>query len=280
MATIETVSTAITEARDRVLAAHPGGRVALAGSTPDGEPWQVDGDQVFHAASTMKTAVMVEVFRQVGQGRFALDDQVVLHNDWTSIVDGSPYSQTPGYDSTPDLYPRIGSAVSLRELTFEMVTRSSNLATNLLIELVGARAINGTLAELGVHGLHVERGIADDLAHTQGRDNRSTAIAQRDLYRAISEGRAISAAASEQMLHILLAQQWRSKIPALLPRDVRVAHKTGSLDGVSHDCGIVLLPDGRRYLLAILSDGLSDDEDSADPALAQLALEIHQILTA
>ena len=105
--------------------------------------------EMFHAASTMKTPVMIELYRQAGKGRFNLDDSIIVKNQFSSIVDGSPYSLSPDDDSDADLYARIGTKMTMRELILRMIAKSSNLATNLLIEFANAESVTSTMRDLG-----------------------------------------------------------------------------------------------------------------------------------
>lgn len=118
-----------------------------------------------HAASTMKTPVMIEVVRQSVQGRFSLDDSLEVRNEFKSIVDGSPYTLDLGDDSDDSMYKRIGGRASIRELIHEMITVSSNLATNILIQLVGAGNVTATMRTLGALDIEVLRGVEDGEHH-------------------------------------------------------------------------------------------------------------------
>src|SRR5690349_12672209 len=96
----------------------------------------IQPDATFHAASTMKVPVMMEIFREVAAGKLSLNQRIAIKNDFASIVDGSHYSLTPDSDSEVSLYTRIGQTETIRELVRLMITVSSNLAANLLIERV------------------------------------------------------------------------------------------------------------------------------------------------
>jgi beta-lactamase class A len=216
----------------------------------------VNADTVFHAASTMKLPVMVELFRQADAGAIALDQPVLLVNQFGSIVDGSPYTLSAGDDSDSRLYERVGTRVPLRELATRMITRSSNLATNALIPLIGAERADATARRMGATRTRVLRGVEDGPAFRRGLNNVTTAADLAAMLLAVEEGRAASPRACAEMREILLAQEFNEEIPAGLPPGTRVAHKTGSITGVLHDAAIVY-PEGRRpYVLVVLTRGV------------------------
>ena len=230
--------------------------------------------EVFHAASTMKTPVMIEVYKQAAAGKFSLSDSVEVRNDFKSIVDGSSYSLSASDDSEQTLYKESGRKEPLSALVYEMITGSSNLATNIIIELVGAKAVTNTMRTLGAQNIQVLRGVEDTKAFEKGLNNTTTAYDLMVIFEKMANGETVSPDASRAMINILLDQRFNSIIPSLLPKEVKVAHKTGSITGVHHDSGIVILPDGRKYVLVLLSKGLSDDE-AATAAMAKVSEMIY-----
>lgn len=224
----------------------------------------------FHAASTMKTPVMIEIFRQVASGQLSLDDTIVLKNEFKSIVDGSPYSLSPEDDSEKELYRHLGEKRTIAALLYDMIIVSSNLATNLIIEKAGANNVMQTMHALGANDIRVLRGVEDSKAFEKGLNNTTTAYDQLLLYEKLAEGKAIDPESDQRMIDILLNQRFNEVIPAELPAEVRVAHKTGSITGVQHDAGIVMLPDGRKYILVLLSKNL-EDEKAGIQAMAKVS---------
>lgn len=218
----------------------------------------VNGDTVFHAASTMKTPVMVQVMRDVSEGRMSLEDSVLVKNEFKSIVDGSSYSMDIGDDSGEKLYELIGHSTTIRELVFQMITVSSNLATNILIDIIDARRVMATLQDLGVNGVTVLRGVEDGLAFNAGLNNTVTANGLAELFSKIYIWQYPDAPRYNEMISILRQQQFKDLIPSTLPKGVIVAHKTGSITGVMHDSGLIYLPDGRVYVLVILGKGIKN----------------------
>ncbi len=220
----------------------------------------INADENFHAASTMKTPVMIEMYKRAALGEFKLSDSIILKNEFKSIVDGSSYAMDITVDSNPAVYNKIGKNVTLYDLTYDMITASSNLATNILIDLVEAKAVTATMRSLGAKNIMVLRGVEDLKAFNLGMSNTTTATDLMIIMQAIAEGTAGSKEDCAEMIRILIDQNFNSMIPFYLPKEVKVAHKTGSITGVHHDSGIVYLPDGRSYVLVILSKNLKDFE--------------------
>ena len=213
---------------------------------------------VFHAASTMKTPVMLEVFRQAEQGFFSLDDSIVIKNSFCSIVDSSEYSMNITDDSDGDLYKLIGNKTTIYDLVFKMITESSNLATNLLIDLIKPSNIMTTLKNYGINGVNVLRGVEDQLAYEQGLNNTVTAFGLMTMCKKMAKKELVSEKASNEMINILTNQKHRSMIPALLPEGTITATKSGSITGIRHDSGIIFMPDGRKYVMVFLSKNVVD----------------------
>ncbi len=215
--------------------------------------WSYNADQYYHAASTMKLAVLLGVFRQVDRRELQLEAPVHVRNRFTSIVNQEPFMLDLGRDADPDVYGHLGKTLTVRELAYWMITKSSNLATNLLVDVIGIPTIQHALDELEIDGVRVLRGVEDSRAFDAGLNNEVTANGLLKLLRLIADGRAYSERACEDMLEIMLEQQYRSGIPAGLPKAARVAHKTGNISTVHHDAGIVYLEGRKPYVLVILT---------------------------
>lgn len=214
----------------------------------------------FHAASTMKTPVMIELFKQAKEGKFSLNDSLLVKNEFRSIVDGSVFSLDIGRDDGEHIYEQIGEKRSIRDLLVDMIIYSSNLATNLLIEKVGAESVTKSMREFGAEEIKVLRGVEDMKAYEAGLNNTTTAFDLMLIFEKLGRGEAVNPEASEEMLAVLKQQTHRDIIPAKLPDDIVVANKTGFITGVHHDSGIVYLPDGRSYVLVLLSKNMQDSE--------------------
>ena len=245
--------------------------IAVALHDYDGETaWSLRGDRSFHAASTMKVAVLFALFDAFERG--TLPAAAVLHvrNRFLSAADGAPYRVATDRDANADVHAAIGRLMPVRDLAHHMITTSSNLATNLLVDLIGVEPIRASLAEHGVEGIDVVRGVEDEKAWEAGLNNTVTANGLVALFRAIHDA-AISDEATEGMQEILFAQEFTSGIPSGLPDDARVAHKTGEISTVTHDAGLVFLPDRAPYALAILTEWDPESAPSADARRAMLA---------
>jgi beta-lactamase class A len=243
-----------------------------------GETLLINEHEVFHAASTMKTPVMIEVFKQAAEGRWKLSDSLEVINSFKSIVDGTPYSLNPKDDSEQNLYTLVGKKRTVYDLVYDMIIVSSNLATNIVIEYVDAKKVTQTMRELGAPDIQVLRGVEDIKAYEQGLNNTTTAYDLLVIFEKMATGEAVSQEASEKMIRILLDQQFNDIIPAHLPKEVKVAHKTGLITGVHHDSGIVMLPDGRKYILVLLSKNMTD-MDAGTASLAKVSKLIYDHVT-
>ena len=261
------VATARAQTADD-LAARVGHRVALVPGARvgvvylplgGGEGLRLNADSSFHAASTMKVPVMVELLRQSERGGIRMDQPVLLVNSFASIADGSPFSVSPADDSDSTLYARVGERVPLRELMERMIVRSSNLATNAVIALADPARVTATLRALGATRMRVLRGVEDGRAYERGLNNVATAGDLAVVLRAIAEDRAASPAACATMRAVLERQEFNDEIPAGLPPGTRVAHKTGQITAVLHDAAIVYPPSGTPYVLVVLTSDIPDE---------------------
>lgn len=226
-----------------------------------GSEWSYKPDDTFHAASTMKIPVMIELFHQARQGKLTLDDPLLIHNEFYSLADGSPFQLDPANDFEPELYKSEGQTRTLRQLCELMITMSSNLAANLLIKKLGVDNIRATVHSLGADGMKVLRGVEDNKAYELGIVNTTTARGLEILLTAIAEGKAVDPASSRKMVEILKRQHFNEGIPSGLDPTIPVAHKTGKLAAAHHDAAIVYTP--RPFVLVILIRGMTDAKESS-----------------
>ena len=239
--------------------------------------WAYNADAPFHAASTMKLAVLLAVQRQITRGELAADAPVHVRNKFTSIVDRRPYMLDVNRDGDPELYAHLGRTMTVDQLAYQMITRSSNFATNLLVDVVGIPVIQRALHEMGIEGIKVIRGVEDQAAFDAGLNNEVTANGLLRLLRLVSDRKAYSPEASQRMLEILLDQRFKGGIPAGLPDATRVAHKTGNISTVHHDAGIVFLEGRQPYVLVVLSE--FDESASRSTAVAEVSRDVFECLT-
>ncbi|HEX5724847.1 MAG TPA: serine hydrolase [Longimicrobiaceae bacterium] len=241
--------------------------------------WELDGDRWFHAASTIKVPVLLGVFGAVHREEIALQSRVHVRNRFTSKVGGGPYRIDGDRDANSKVYQHLGQTMKVNELAFHMIVTSSNLATNLLVDLVGVEAIRRSLEELEVTGVDLVRGVEDEAAFREGINNRVTARGMISVLRPIEEGTAYSVELSARMLEILHQQEFRSGIPAGVPDGARVANKTGEISTVAHDAAIVYLPERRKpYVVVVLTEWESGGTGRSD-TIARISRAVYRHLT-
>ena len=258
--------------RDTIAAS--GAEVAVAYRTLDGrDEVLIDPDKPFHAASTMKVPIMIELYRQAREGTVRLEDPLPIRNEFRSIVDGSPYRLSEGDDSDRAVYAAVGKTLTLRQLCEATITVSSNFGANLLIEKLGVENIRRTVDRLGAGGMQVLRGVEDQKAFDKGMNNTTTARGLLVLMEALATGRAVDAASDREMIEVLKRQKFRDAIPAGLPDGIAVAHKTGSITRIHHDAAVVYGP--RPYVLVLLVRGIADQKQSG-ALMAQLSRRVFE----
>ena len=266
---------------DKLIVAS-GAEVAVAwrpldvrGSHPQ-EEILINGTTRFHAASMMKVPVMIELYRQVDRRRLRLDDALIVTNRFHSVVDGSVYELAATEDSDGATYKAIGHPMSLRALCEAMITISSNLAADNLIEKLGAKNVQATVNRLGASGMQVLRGVEDQKAFDKGRNNTTDAVGLLRLLQALGRGDAVNRQASAEMVAILKRQKLNDAIPSGLAPGTMVAHKTGNITGIHHDAGIVY--GTRPYVLVVLVRGINDQKVSAK-LIADITRTLDHFLT-
>lgn len=266
---------ALRDKLQSIIAATPGADVAIYYRDLGGpDSLTLQPDVSFHAASTMKVPVMIELYRRVDAKTLRLDQTLPLTNKFSSIVDSSAYTLSRNDDSDNPLYTRLGERVTLRELNDRMITRSSNLATNTLIGLLDARKVNATAHALGAKNINVLRGVEDQKAFDKGLNNTTTARDLGALMTAIELNTAASRRSCALMKAVLTRQEFNAEIPAGLPAGTLVAHKTGWITGTLHDAAVVY-PSGRKpYVLVVLTRRIPQ-EKTAQALIAELSREVY-----
>ena len=263
------------EIKVRELLESQNGTFAIAfKNLEDGNEILINEDEIFHAASTMKTPVMIEVYRKKMIGEISLDDSIFVKNEFESIVDKSTFQLSEFDDSDKNTYDKIGRYISLRELVFDMISISSNFATNLVIKYIGAENINNTMSDIGAKNINVLRGVEDIKAFEKGLNNTTSARDLLVIYEKLANGKVLNKDLSNEMVEILKNQKYDDIIPKYLPKEIEVAHKDGWINGVRHDSGIVFLENGVSYVLILLSKNLDNELEGAD-MFAKVSLEIY-----
>lgn len=223
-----------------------------------GLQWSQGGDRWFHSASTIKVAVLLALFGAIDAGRFTLDSRLHVRNRFLSLVDRTPFRVSAGRDADKEVHASVGKTMRIGDLARHMIVTSSNLATNLLVDLITVDQAQQMLARHGVRGVELARGVEDDKAFEANFNNRVTANGLVALFRVIHERSGVVQESAREMLDILFQQEFRSGIPAGIPADVRalsrIANKTGEISVAAHDAGLVFLPDRQPYVLAVLTE--------------------------
>jgi beta-lactamase class A len=235
-------------------------------------------DRWFHAASTIKVAILAGVYAAIHEGRWPPHARVHVRNRFFSAADGSLFRVSAERDANAEVHAAIGKMMRIRELAHHMITTSSNLATNLLLDLVGVETVQGVLDYYKIEGIDFRRGVEDERAFAAGISNRVTARGLVSLLRVIEEEKVFSPELSREMLDILHQQEFKAGIPGRLPREVRVAHKTGDISTVAHDAGIVYPRERRPYIVAILTEW-EPDVSKRSATIATISQEIYTALT-
>ena len=236
-----------------------------------GLQWSQRGDRWFHSASTIKVAVLLALFGAIDAGRFTLDSRLHVRNRFLSLVDRTPFRVSPGRDADKDVHAAIGKTMRIGDLARHMIVTSSNLATNLLVDLIKVDQAQQMLARHGIRGIELARGVEDDKAFDANFNNRVTANGLVALFRVIHERSGVLPESAREMLDILFQQEFRSGIPAGIPAEVRaatrIANKTGEISVAAHDAGLVFLPAREPYVLAVLTE----PEPSSDRRMERIA---------
>lgn len=247
-----------------------------------GLQWSQRGDRWFHSASTIKVAVMLALFGAIDAGRFTLDSRLHVRNRFLSLVDGTPFRVAAGRDADKDVHASIGKTMRIGDLVRHMIITSSNLATNVLVDLIKVDQAQEMLARHGIRGVELARGVEDDKAFDANFNNRVTANGLVALFRVIFERRGVLPESVREMLDILFEQQFRSGIPAGLPSDVRsearIANKTGEISMAAHDAGLVFLADRQPYVLAVLTETEPNSDKRMD-RIARVSTAVYRCLT-
>ncbi|MCI0442918.1 class A beta-lactamase-related serine hydrolase [bacterium] len=243
---------------------------------PDGKVFERNAYEIFHAASTMKVPVMMEVFKQIEAGKLNLDQKVTVKNQFSSIMDGSPYSLTQEDDSDADLYKEIGKQLPLKNLVDRMINSSSNLATNIIIEMVKAENVQKLMKEIGAKDMTVLRGVEDIKAFEAGKNNRTSARSLAICYKAILDPKLFKDTSRNAMIEILRSQHSQDGIGAGVKakeRGLKVASKDGWITEINHDSGIIEDENGKQWIMVIMTRGVKEEKDGWK-LIAELANEV------
>jgi beta-lactamase class A len=276
MSSVET-SSELSDQLDALAAENKARVIAVAvHDFETGLRFSLRGDRWFHAASTIKVAVLLAVLRAADEGRLRLDDSLHVRNRFFSAADGSLFHVSADSDAMPELYQSIGRTAKICALAQGMISASSNLATNLLLDFVGVKYAQKVLHDAQVKGVQLRRGVEDHAAHERGINNEATANGLLMLLSSL-RGDFLSNEYKQQAIRILLEQRFNSMIPAGLPAHATVAHKTGEISTACHDMGIVYLPEREPYIAAILTE-FDPDQEGRRETVAAISQLIYRFL--
>ena len=237
----------------------------------------INADRRFHAASTIKVAILLAIAKGIDEGRIRPEDTLHIRNRFRSAVDGTPFRIDAESDGYPQLHRLIGRTAKISALTEWMIVSSSNLATNLLLDYLTVEEAQRVLRDAGVNGVDLRRGVDDTKAHNQNFINETTATGLLELF-ATLRGDFLSKAGRDLAINILLQQRFNSMIPAPLPSHASVAHKTGEISTACHDAGIVYLPEREPYILAVLTE-VAPESNGRREAIAKISEVVFRTLT-
>ncbi len=237
--------TALAPQLERLASVMPGVVAISVADLTGGHAIAINGNVNLPAASTIKIPVMVEVFRQVAQGKFTLKTTLAL----------TDADRDSGYGSLCDA--PWGTRYTVDTLLRLMITESDNTAANMLIRLVGRQNVNDTMAGLGLTQTRLGDSIRSD---GDIRSLRTTANEMMRLLIMIAERRIVTEDACDKMLAILVAQRHNDLIPKDLPKGLEIAHKTGTLHDTLNDVGVVYLH-GAPYVICAFATHLGDLDD-------------------
>jgi beta-lactamase class A len=237
----------------------------------------IDADRRFHAASTIKVAILLAIGKALDDERLRPNDTLHVRNRFLSAVDGTPFRIDVESDGYPPLHKLIGRTAKISDLMEWMIVSSSNLATNLLLDYLTPEYASNVLRAAGVSGVDLRRGVDDVKAHEKNLNNETTAQGLLELFAAL-RGDFLSKAGRDLAINILLQQRFNSMIPAPLPAHASVAHKTGEISTACHDAGIVYLPEREPYVLVVLTE-VATESNGRREAIAEISDVVFRCLT-
>jgi beta-lactamase class A len=229
-----------------------------------GQKYVLRGDDVFPQASSIKIAVLAELYRQAQQGKLKLTDVYTVQA--SDLVPDSAIMNglTPGV-----------TKITLRDLATMMVAVSDNSATNVLIDRVGMENVNGMLDSLGLGHTRLRRKMMDLKAAGEGRENISTPADMMTLLEDIYRGKVIASKELTQDFFKVLSTNKDSWIPRDLPEDLQMANKPGSLEAVRNDSGIIFVPN-RPYVICVMTTYLRRERDGEE-AISKISLNAYRM---
>ena len=241
-------------------AENQGARVGLCAILPDGTRIEHRQDEQFITASTIKIAIMIELYRRVDAGESRLDDIYVLREE--DICPGSGVMQGL----------HMGAELTLKDVCYLMMSISDNTATNVLIDHVGKDAVNTTMRELGLKDAVLARKMRGGPAVECEGENLGTPAEFSLLINTILDGKAASAESCMAMLEMLKTQANSRRIGRYVPAGMEWGSKTGSHTTTVNDVGFVMTQDG-PLVISVFVEGIGDVVEG-ELLISQIAREV------
>jgi len=226
---------------------------------------EIKPDQVFESASLVKIPIMIEVYRRISEGSLLPSKEIELSD-----------SHRAGGSGILKKEP-AGSRWRVDKLVELMITESDNTATDMLLEMVTMEKAEKTIGKLGIKNTTIRRKIFDFAQIDKGKDNLTTPGDMFRMFRILYESRKIGEKQRAEMLNILKNQKRNRMIPRFLPGEVQCAHKTGSLLGILHDCGIIYPKNKKPYILIIMGKNIKNQK-ICKKRIAALSRKIYDFL--
>lgn len=215
-----------------------------------GEEFFINGDEVMPQASSIKIAVLADLYLQAQRGKLKLSDEYIVRKE----------DMVPGSDIMLGLMPGT-TRLTLRDLATMMVAVSDNSATNVLIDRLGMDNVNDMLENMGLHVTRLQRRMMDLKAAGEGRENVSTPREMMTLLETLHRGKLLNKDMTEDFFRVLSTHK-ESALLQGLPDDAAAADKPGELEAVRNDSGIVMVKD-RPYVLCVMTTYLKDEHDGS-----------------
>jgi beta-lactamase class A len=268
---------ALRQACERVLSESKAAGYAVAVRDYETDfRFAINADRRFHAASTIKVAILLAIGKAIDEGRIRPGDTLHIRNRFRSALDRTPFRLDAESDGYPQLHRLVGRTAKISNLAEWMIVSSSNLATNVLLDYITVEEAQRVLRDAGVTEVYLRRGVDDKNAHDQNFNNETTAAGMLDLF-ATLRGDFLSKASRDWAINILLQQRFNSMIPAPLPAHASVAHKTGEISTACHDAGIVYLPEREPYILVVLTE-VAAETNGRRETIAKISEVVFQFL--
>ncbi|WP_315122420.1 serine hydrolase [uncultured Clostridium sp.] len=229
-----------------------------------GSSIMINEEEVFPSASTIKLLIISALMKEISNGLIRLEDKIVLLNKCKCGGDGILKELDEG------------NGFTIREIVTLMIILSDNTATNILIDLMGMDKINDMAKELNLENTQLRRKMMDSEAAKMGKENITTAKDMCHILELIYSGKVVDEECSEIILNILKRQQVGGRINLYLPEDIIIAHKTGYLDRLEHDVGIIYHPYS-DYIICVLTKNVETNKEGRE-IIGKISLEVYNTI--